>query len=178
MAMRHFVRTAHATLLAFFVRTAHATLCALLLAGCTHHVTPHLDLPVSPLSAAQLEREGHLFRTDNPQGRVVNFLAFLRVREPATYDTAVFSVSPETLAALLIATAPQHGWQVQSEATSLWPHIWSVTLLSPRPHEVMIQAGDNGQGSEIKVGDGTLYLPPMLFPPLRAAVIAYLSAHE
>jgi hypothetical protein len=151
---------------------------ALLCAGCLRAATlawPVLTPVAVPLSPEQLAREGLAYPVDNPTARVVNFLAFLQVHEPYTYQEAVFSVDPETLTALLMQTARQAGWKINSPRRESGGR-WSVVLIPPFWRVgYLARISPAGTGSKIAVGEGTRYLPPELFPALRAQVRAYLA---
>jgi hypothetical protein len=123
-----------------------------------------------------LAREGLTYPVDNPSARIVNFLAFLQVHEPHTYQEAVFSVDPETLTALLMQTARQAGWKINSPRRESGER-WSVVLIDTHRWRVeyLARIAPVDAGSKIAVGEGTRYLPPQLFPALRDQVRAYLA---
>lgn len=160
-------------------RCTPAFVFALLCTGCMRTATPTLTPVAVLLSPEQLAREGQSVCVPNPAADAVNALAFLRVHEPRTYQEAVFSVDPETLTALLIQTAQQAGWGIDSPRRELGGR-WSVVLIHPYrwqdayPQEYLARIAPTEAGAKIAVGEGNRYLPPELFPALQAHVRAHL----
>jgi len=156
-------------------------LVAVLLGGCMQAVMPRLEPLSLPLSLEQVQEEGQTEWRSNPCANLVNFLAFLRIHEPRKYELASFSVSPEQLAALLVETVKeQKQWRVYTLRKRQGSPAWQVPLTPPwggigPAYYVEIQSGEAGQGSRLRVGEGTFYLHPELFPALRTQVRAYLT---
>lgn len=135
-----------------------ALIALLSFAGCTpHRVTPQLTPPPPDL---RLAREGRITADPGPFGGS---------------PIALFSVTPETLAALLIRMAHRHNLIVDELANGREPEgQWLVRLqhdtvaIFPAPPTLPRGA------SFVYLGPHTLCLPEALLAPLRADVARYL----